>query len=99
MLDAQRSQRREKPASYSKEKKVKKVLIAELLGHKITIQENSDGAFGMSITGPTSIKEKTAFSTLSEAQEAAHALIHFHFQRVKHCTCGKPLQWKESVPS
>jgi CheY-like chemotaxis protein len=85
-----------RPTEEAKPAKEKTVHVAELLGHKIKIKRDSDGYFQMSILGLKSVKGGITFSSLREAQEGAHALTHFHVEKVQHCTCNDVLEWSES---
>jgi CheY-like chemotaxis protein len=72
------------------------VQVAKLLGCLLKVEEVSSGYFQMSIMGLKSLKGNPTFSSLKEAQEAAHALVHYHAQKRKECTCSQPLEWKEA---
>ena len=73
-----------------------KVHVAKLLGHTIKIRRDSEGYFQMAIIGLKAVKGGITFFSLKDAQEAAHALVHYHIEGVKHCTCTKALEWKGS---
>lgn len=71
----------------------KRVHVAKLLGHTIKIRRDSDGYFQLAIIGLKPVKGGITFFSLKDAQEAAHALVHFHVEGVKFCTCNKSLEW------
>ena len=73
-----------------------RVHVAKLLGHTIKIKRDSEGYYQMAIIGLKPVKGGITFFSLKDAQEAAHALTHYHVEGVTHCTCNKSLQWKGS---
>jgi CheY-like chemotaxis protein len=73
--------------------KEKKVHVAKLLGYTIKIKRDSDGYFQMAIIGLKPVKGGITFFNLKDAQEASHALIHYHVEGVQQCTCNKKLEW------
>jgi CheY-like chemotaxis protein len=76
--------------------KEKAVHVTKLLGHTVKIRPDSEGYFQLSIAGLKPVKQGITFFALKDAQEAAHALIHYHVEGVHQCTCTKRLEWTQS---
>src|SRR5688572_10274036 len=82
-----------KPASQVEPAKESMVHVAKLLGHTIKIKRDAEGLFQMAIIGLKPVKGGITFFKLKDAQEAAHALVHYHVEGVKFCTCNKGVEW------
>ena len=92
-IDLVLRERKGNAAAQATSAKESRVHVAKLLGHTIKIKRDSEGLFQMAIIGLKPVKGGITFFTLKEAQEAAHALVHYHVEGVKFCTCNKNVDW------